>query len=299
VVRDTVRQTAMNYITPGYLATLRIPVLSGRGIDERDTASGIPVAVVNRAFVQTYLGDREALGMYIRARMDGDERLIVGVVGDVQQRPTFGEAGPIGAAIPSILVPAAQMPDQVFELVHRWFSPQWVARGSSDSAVVRTSIESALRETDPTLPIASFDTFDGVRDEALRQQRLQAVLLSTFALIALLLAAIGVHGLMAQIVVERTREMGIRMALGGTLRGILASAVVPGFRLAAVGTVLGLCMAAASTRMLTSFIYGVVPTDPTTFLVVAATLLGVTVVATMIPALRLLRLDPALTLRQE
>ena len=299
VVRDTVRPTAMNYVTPGYLAVLRIPVLSGRGIDERDVSAGAPVALVNRTFVRTYLGDREPLGTYIRVRMDGAERLIVGVIGDVQQQPTFGVRVPIGAAIPAVFVPAAQLPSQVFELVHRWFSPQWVVRGGSEMALMRASIESALRETDPTLPVASFDTFDSVREEALRVQRLQAVLLSAFAFIAVLLAAVGVHGLMAQNVVERTREMGIRMALGATLREILGSAVAPGFRLAALGTILGLAMAAGCSRMLTSFLYGVAPTDPATFAVVAAILLGVAVAASAVAALRLLRLDPALTLRQE
>jgi predicted permease len=299
VIRDTVRPTAMNYVTPGYLTALRIPVLSGRGIDERDTSAGTPVAVVNRTFVRTYLGEREPVGTYIRVRMDGAERLIVGVIGDVQQQPTFGRSGPIGAAIPAVFIPAAQTPGKVFELVHRWFSPRWVVRGASDMAAMRAALESALRDTDPALPVASFDTFDSVRLDALRVQRLQAILLSTFAFIATLLAAVGVHGLMAQSVVERTREMGIRMALGATLREIFGSAVAPGLRLAALGTILGLALAAACSRLLTSFIYGVAPTDPATFVLVAAILLVVALAASAIAALRLLRLDPAMTLRQE
>lgn len=290
--------TTVNFILPGYLETLRIPLLAGRDIDDRDRAGGTAVALVNEAFARTFLAGQEAVGSHIRVLFDGDSRVIAGVTANVQQRPAFGNYGPLGP-VPAVYLPMKQIPDQAISLAHRWFTPQWVVRASGSEAPVRASINKAVAAADPMLPVSEFANFDEVRASALRLQRLQAGLLSALAGLALVLAAIGVYGTVSQSVLERTREMGVRIALGAPVRHILLKAVRPGVILAVTGIMLGIGLSLATVRLLRSAVYGVSPTDPVTFAGVSAMLLIVAVLASLMPAIRLAQLDPAITLRAE
>lgn len=290
--------TTMNYVHPGYFETLRIGLRHGRFLDERDTAASQPVAVVNEAFVRKFLRDQPAIGSHIRLRMDGDVREIVGVVADVQQQPSVYGFGPLGAAY-AVYVPATQFPGQAFELVHTWFSPSWVVRGSLPRKAMIEAVRSAIRSADPMLPVSKVRTIDEERGSALRMQRFRAILLSALAGLAMLLAAIGIYGLVSNSVVQRTRELGIRMAFGATFREVLLSAARPGILMAGAGVLAGLGLAAATSRLLGSLLYGIRPGDPWTFVAVGLGLLFIAAAASVIPALRVLRLDPARALREE
>jgi len=290
---------AMNYVTPGYFQVLRIPLREGREIDERDTERSVAVAVVNEAFMRQRLNGQPALGSRVRIRMDGVEREVVGVVGNVRQRPGFaGASGPLDY-VPAVYVPVTQLPDQNFQLAHTWFSPKWIVRGNGSGQDVTQPIQRAVESVDPLLPIASFRTLDGERNRALGSQRTNAMFLGSLAVLALALAAVGVYGLVANSVVERTRELGIRMTLGATIQQVIWAAVKPGLILSAIGVVIGSGLAVSTSHILKSALYGVKPVDTATFASVAALILLVSALASLIPALRLVHLNPARTLREE
>jgi putative ABC transport system permease protein len=169
----------------------------------------------------------------------------------------------------------------------------------NDRGALIAGIQRAVESFDPQLPIAGFRSIDQVRHGAVGSQRMLATLLAIFAGLALALAAVGIYGLIAHLVTERTREMGIRMALGATRLDAISQVAAPGIRLAACGVVLGGIAAIGVTRALTHFLWGVSAHDPTTFLLAGAGLMGVATAVSILPALRLASLDPAQTLRHE
>ena len=288
--------TNMTYVTPGYFDTLRIPVRAGRGIGDADRAAGVPVAVVNEAFQRMYYPEEGALGR--RIAMSGSEREIVGIVGDVQQgNPGWGGgSGPIRTT-PIVYLSAAQTPAAAMNLVHTWFSPTWIVRTSMPVAGMEHALREAVRAVDPQLPLASVQSIAEVRAEASASQRFMMVLAGLLAAASMLLAAIGIHGLISSAITERTREIGIRMALGSTVSQAIRSVTLPGLMLTFAGLAIGVLLARASTQYIESLLWGVEPTDVATYVVVAGVLLAVAVVASVLPALRILRLDPATTLR--
>jgi putative ABC transport system permease protein len=147
------------------------------------------------------------------------------------------------------------------------------------------------------VPFSAFHTMSEIRTAGMREQRYQAILFSTFAGLAILLSALGVYGLIAQSVAQRAREMGIRLALGASVRDVIRTAAAPGITLALAGIAAGLVLALFATRLLKAMIWGVTPTDPVTWIAVPALLLLIAAIASLLPALRLTRLDPAQTLR--
>ncbi len=190
-------------------------------------------------------------------------------------------------------------PDGMFAGVNVWFPPSFIVRTHGTIAGLPEAMRRALRAVDARLPFSSFHSMSEIRGAALSDQRYQAVLFSTLAGLALLLAALGIYGLIAQSVAERRREMGIRLALGATTQRVIRTAALPGIRISLAGIGGGIVLALFATRLLKSLIWGVGATDPQTFLSVSLLLLLVAAVASFIPALRLTRLDPAETLREE
>ncbi|MGH9663203.1 MAG: ABC transporter permease, partial [Bryobacteraceae bacterium] len=288
--------TNVIYVTPGYFEALRMTLLRGRMFTASDRAGSQSVVVVNDAFARKYLRDQEAVGSHIRTV--GADRQIVGVMGGVQQRAGWGGFGPAGL-VPCLYVPAAQTNDGYLQLIHTWFSPSWVVRSAGAPRGIIAGLQSAVASVDPELPFAGFRTMDQVRSRAFSFERLNATLAGILAGLALLLAAVGIYGLIANSVAERTRELGIRMALGATVAQAIVTVSAAGIRLALLGLLLGCIVALATARVLRTLLWGIAPNDALTFAAVCGGLLLVAGLASLLPGLRVVRIHPAQTLREE
>jgi predicted permease len=290
------RMANVIYVTPGYASTFRIPLRQGRDLAPSDRAGSAPVVLVNETYARLYSPGQDVIGR--RVAISGTEREIVGVIGNVQQRQSFQAEGMVPGPItnaPAVFVPASQLPDAFFTLVHQWFRPVWTVRSSTDAA---SAIRAAVQAADPQLPVAAVQTMAQVRAAALGLQRLLMTLVGVIAGAALLLAAMGLHGLIASSVAERTREFGIRMALGASIGQTIRSVAVSGVGLALVGAVAGGALSVLAVRLERIYLWGVQPGDPLTYVAVMAFLVAVAAASSLIPAFRLARLDPAKTLRE-
>ena len=289
--------TSATYVTPGFFDTMRIPVRQGRRFADADRDDSARVAMVSDAFARVHFATGEdPVGR--RIRIGGIEREIVGLVGDVQVQPGWGNFGPL-AAMPLVYIPSTQVPGPFLQLVHGWFSPTFLVRSSGDPAAAVAALRTALAEVDPMLPFANVRLIAEVKDVSLAPQRFLMALLSALAAVAVILGSVGIHGLIATSVTERTREIGIRLALGATRRRAVRTLALPGVVLAAVGVGIGVVAARAIAGTLRAFVWGVSETDPATFAGVSALILLVALAASVFPALRVLRVDPAITLRQD
>jgi predicted permease len=291
------RTANVSYITPGFLTALELPLRRGRDIQDTDAAGSTPVVLVNETFERVYSKSRSVLGR--RIRVGGVEREIVGVTGDVQQRASFSvdgvAPGPL-VSLPIVFQPAAQTTDGQFRSAHTWFAPAWTVRARDPGAAV-PALRQAIAAVDPRLPLSSSRTMTSVMAAAMAPQRLLMTIVAVLAGAAVFLAAIGIHGLIAHAVAERRREFGIRIALGATAGQTVRRVALGGLAMAAAGALAGALLSIPATRLVQSFLWGVEPSDPRTYGVVAAGVLLVAAAASLIPALTLFRLDPAQTLR--
>lgn len=291
----------VSYVTPGYFEALKIAVARGRDFSQVDQAGSAPVAIVNEELARRYYGAADAgLGRQLGVIVRGERREIVGIVGNTRTT-TSGYDGYTDPLVtpPIIYVPATQLTPSIVKLVHTWFSPSWVVRGSGPIEGTSRALRNALTASDPLLPIARLESMSAVQAESLALQRFMMSLVLGLGVVALLLAAIGIYGLVGSSVAERTRELGIRLALGATRGQVMRDVVRPGVALAAMGVGLGTAAAVPVARLMQSFIWGITATDPLTFAAVTIGLLIVALIASFIPARRVLGLDPAVTLRAE
>jgi predicted permease len=289
--------TNVSYASPGFFETLGMKVMRGRGLLETDRAGTAPISVVNESFARVLSKGRDPIGR--RLRLSGVEREIVGVVHDVQQVRSFMIAGmsdgPL-TGMPQVYVPVAQTNDAMIRSAHTWFVPVWTVRDRSqpDGAA---AIREAIAAVDPLLPVSQTREMTTVIAASMRLQRLLLTLVGVIAAVALLLAAIGIHGLIAHSVAERRREFGIRLALGASAWRTIGSVALSGLLLAGIGAVLGGLLSVLGVQLVSSFLWGVGDRDPTTYVGVALFLFVVAGIASVVPALRILKLDPAETLR--
>ncbi|HEY2151117.1 MAG TPA: ABC transporter permease [Vicinamibacterales bacterium] len=281
------------YVTPGYFNTLRVPVLRGRVFNAADNADAAPVIVVNQAFVARYSPDHDPIGRQIN---QGGARTVIGIVGDIQQKAGWGNFGPV-AAMPASYIPVAQTSDRFLQMVHTWFSPSWFVRWRGEDAAIAGEMQRAVAGVDPLLPFAKFRTIADLRREAVAMQRAQTLLLAALAALALALAAVGLYGLVANGVAERTRELGIRLALGATVRQAMLAAVAPGLTLAVVGVAAGALCARLAASTLRHLVWGISVADPLTFALATGAVLAVAAAAAFVPALRIAHLNPIKALR--
>jgi len=289
--------TNVTYVTPGYVQALRLPLRGGRDFIDADRAGSEGVAIVNEEFIHKYYRNQPVIGRHIAV---AGNRTIVGVVGNSRATSSgFGsQTGPL-VVPPIVYIPASQVSSSFLKLVHTWFSPSWVVRTSGSIAPAVDGLRRSIAAVDPMLPIAKMESMSDVQGASLANQRFMMTLVLGLGGVALLLAGIGIHGLIANSVGERTREFGIRLALGATSGQVMREVVKSGLVLAAIGVAIGTAAALAAARLLQSFLWGVTAADPLTFATVIATLLAVAAAASIVPALTVLRLDPAVTLRSE
>lgn len=291
------RTASVMYVTPDFFRTFEIAVPRGRVINASDSARARPVIVVNEAFARLYSKDRDVLGRIVLVA--GVEREVVGVSADVQMRPGFQVDGMVPGPIvssPAIYLPAAQVPQSILG-THIWFAPVWTVRASSPAVGAR-AIEQAISGVDPLLPLGLVRQMTTVRASATAEHTMLMTLVGALAVVALLLAAIGLHGLISHSVNERTREFGIRLALGATPAGTVRAVAWSGIVLAGIGAVIGAALAVPASGFVASVLYGVAERDPFTYVGAGVFLFVVAATASLLPALRILRLDPATTLRQ-
>jgi putative ABC transport system permease protein len=269
-------------VSHGYVETLGVPLLEGRAFEERDRAEAPPVLMINEAGSRRFFPDGSPIGE--RVAFWGQQREIVGVIGN-QHFNGLAEEAPA-----ALYVPLAQVPMNTGSIL---------VRTSGDPLAVAAEVRAAVRGIDPELAVFDVATLDQTILQSISRERSTMLLLAVFAAIALLLALIGVHGVLSYTVSQRTRELGVRMALGATSRDVLALVVRQGVALALVGVGIGLIGALAGARLLSSLLFGVTPTDPATFLLVTVVVLVVAAAASWTPARRALAVDPIVTLRTE
>jgi predicted permease len=283
------------YCTPEYFSTMRIPILRGRGFRASDTAQSAPVLIVSQSFAARYFRDGNALGGHIRRK--GEPFEIVGIAGDVEMHSGLNsEMGPISIE-PTIYFPAEQADDATFKLLHTWFSPKWAIRTHGSARGLESRVQSAIAAVDPLLPVARFRTVEELRGRYTSNQRYLATLFSVLAGLAVLLATIGLYGLIGRGIAERQHEIGVRLALGATAEQTVLEMMKPGLVLGAAGVAIGAIASLAAARLLKSALWGVSGADPMTFATTVLIVLTVTALASLVPALRILRLAPAETLR--
>ena len=281
----------LNWIAGDYWQTLRIPLRSGRLLDARDSAGAPPAIVVNEAFAKKFLAGMDPLGQRVQIFNnrwnDGSSQwrwTIVGVVADTRQMAADRDPRP------EIYLSMQQQASNTAMLV--------VRTAGNPSALI-SPVRQALAALDPQIPLSRPATLEEVLARSVAGRRAEALLLGLFGGVALLLASLGIYGLIAHSVAQRTQEIGIRMALGAQPAQVLRMVLRQGLTLAALGVVSGLLLSLGATRALEGLLFGVPRTDPLTYASVAALLVGVAMLASLLPARRATRVDPVLALRAE
>jgi predicted permease len=287
------------FVAPEYFTTLRIPIVRGRDFTDRDTAGAPGVVIINQEMARRFwpagdpLNDQLIIGKGMRPEYDQEPlRQIVGIVGNVR------DTGLTRPARPAMYVPMAQEPDGVTTLNVRMLPIVWMVRTATLPLVAAPSIEQALRRASG-LPVTRIRSMDQIVAESTARSRFDTWLMTLFGGCALLLAAIGVYGLMAYAVQQRTAEIGIRMALGADGSRVRNMILRQGMTLAISGIAVGVVSSLWFARVLAGFLFGVAPRDPTIFTTVTVLLAGVALLAVWVPAQRATRLDPVAALRQE
>jgi putative ABC transport system permease protein len=277
--------TVVRMVAPGYFRTLRISVLRGREFTDADNESPRDGFVVNETFARTYLSGRDPLAASISVRMMEENPYlpIIGVVGDVSE-------GSVRAAPqPTVFYSHGRMP---------WATMTLFVRGRQAESFVKP-VTAALRELDPTLVVSNVRTIEGALAESLARERISALISTSFGVGGLLLAALGLYGLLAYLVAERTKDIGIRIALGARLAHITGSVVAGGLALVAIGAAIGIAGSLLLLRSLGTLLFGVTSYDLATYATVVVLLGAIAALASYLPALRAARIEPLMALRQE
>jgi putative ABC transport system permease protein len=275
-------------VTPDFFRTMGIPLLRGRAFTPADRWGSQRVLVMTESAAKRFFPNEDAMGKSLTfgwgrdsVRLGGE---IVGIIGDVRQSELSE------AALPEVYVPFPQWPVDYVSVV---------MRTAGTPASVVTGARNALREIDPDLPMYDVRTLEAVISESVARPRFYMLLLTSFAAVALVLSAVGIYGVIAYLVTMRTRELGIRIALGASNADVLRLVLREGVVVSALGLLVGTVGALALSRLLASLLFEVAPTDPLTFVIVAATLASVALAASFIPARRASRLDPLVAIRAE
>jgi putative ABC transport system permease protein len=280
--------SSFNVVTPGYFATLDIPLLHGRDFTDQDRWSAPAVVVVNQTLARRFWPNESAVGRRLTLDDNPDEpsdwMTVVGVVGDSRHRSL------VDAIMPQIYAPESQVGLEEMALV---------VRTPLDPASLAPAIRGLVGSLDPEVPVADIRQLTAIRDASLSTDRFRTLLFGAFGLLALGLAVLGVFGVISYGVVQRTREIGIRVALGARRAEILRLVIGEGLVTVAGGIAAGLIAGAGVSRVLVALLYEMKPWDPATFIAIAVVIAGAALGACVLPARRALRVDPAVALRSE
>ena len=284
-------------VTPHYFAVFKIPLQSGRLFNERDSFNSAKVALINRAMAKKYWKNENPIGQVMTigkglGPLEDQPREIVGIVGDVR------ETGAADADVPVMYVPASQQQEGLTALANSALPLSWAIRSNLDANTLRAAVLKEIQAVDGQMPISKVRTMEQVLSEKTAQQNFNMLLLSIFAGVALVLAAIGIYGLMSYSVEQQTAELGIRMALGAGKAELFRLMLKQGMTPALIGVGCGLGLALLATRVLKNLLFGVETYDPLSFIAVAIVLTAVALASIYFPARRAMGLDPSLALRQ-
>ena len=286
-------------VSPGYFEVFKIPIRRGRTFNERDTSASTPVVLINEALARQYwpksdpLSDRIVIGKGVMREFASEgERQIIGVVADIKSNGLDSEPQP------QMWIPQAQVPDAANALNVGLTPISWIVRTQVPPRSLSNSIQNELRQA-TGLPVSNVRSMDEIAAISVSRQRFNMWVMTVFGGCALLLAAIGIYGLMAYSVQQRTQEIGIRLALGAQVSEVRRMVVTQGMVLALVGVAIGLAAAFGLARLITSFLFGVTEKDPLVFTGVPALLAGVALLAVWLPARRASKVDPLVALRYE
>jgi putative ABC transport system permease protein len=279
-------------ISPDYFRALQIPLIRGRELNANDNSSGAPVAVINETMAEKFWPGKNPIGQEIwigkpmgPAFTEPAPRQIVGIVADIRESALNDMPGQ------TMFIPYTQT---------KWNSSEsFIVRTHGGSMLSVQAIRGVLHDVDPEEPITQIKTMDQVVSSSLDDWQFHATLLGIFGALALLIATVGVYGVISYSVAQRTHEIGVRMALGAQRQSILRLVIGQGLRLAGIGVVVGIAAALGLTRLMASLLYGVRATDPVTFAGVALLLAGVAMLACYVPARRAMSVDPMVALRYE
>jgi predicted permease len=273
----------LNIVGPGYFSVMGIPILRGRDFDERDTREGAqPVLVINETMARRFWPGEDPIGQLIQIGADGPFTEIIGVARDIKYYSLGEEPRPYVY--------------QSFAQSYSGFSALHIRSAGDPSALVG-AVRRQIAALDPVVPVRAITTFAELRRAPLLPQRALAAVTTIFGAVALVLTAVGLYGLVSYSVTQRTREIGLRMALGARPSGITGMVIKQGMVLTAIGVGAGLAGSLATTRFLAGFLFGVAPTDPITFAAISSVMAGIALLACYLPASRAMKIDPMVALR--
>jgi putative ABC transport system permease protein len=287
-------QTMLYITSPDYLQTMAIRLVKGRFFTAQNTQRSPHVAVIDEAFARQIFPDQEPLGQRIAG--DGKENPDAEIIGIVAHVKHFG-LDATERVQPQLYLPFNQAPDEIIPFL----APRMnlIIRTTADPLNLTAAVRSQVQALDPNQPVYNVSTMEQTLDQSLVTQRLSMTLLAFLAALALILAAVGIYGVMSYAVTQRTHEIGIRMAIGAQRRDVFKMVIGRGMMLALIGVAVGLVGAFALTRLMATMLYGVEPTDPPTFILIGILLTGVALVACYVPGRRATKVDPLVALRYE
>jgi len=286
-------------VSAHYFTAFKIPLLRGRVFSEHDTGNSTRVVIVNQAFAKKYfqqedpVGHSMTFGKGLGPQFEEPAREIVGIVGNVRENGLTGSDQGVA------YVPASQVTDGLTQLANSVIPLSWVLRTPQEPTALTAAIQRQFLEVDGQLPVSKFRTMEQVISESTARANFNMLLLTIFAGTALLLAALGIYGLMSYSVEQRTQEIGIRVALGASGGDMLRMVIRRGLLLTGIGLAVGLAAAFGLTRLISTLLFGVKANDPIAFGAVVVTLAAVACGAIYIPARRATRIDPIIALRYE